>query len=457
MKVETLSPFPDIPRCLDLEGPVFTGGEGEVYFSRCGSYVVKIYHDQVLPQEKEAMLRRVLVLGKNLGEGSNLLCWPLALVRELEGRRKVGVVTKKVPRPPFRELVDFIFSPREFKKAVEGGANWLQYLQVAHSIARTVAILHGKGCAHADLHFKNFLVDLRSGRSILIDLDGLVVPGFLPPQVAGMMPFMAPEIITQRVSPSQKTDRHSLAVLLFHTLLFRNPLQPLISYDPDDQEQDERLGWGEKALFSEHPLEFRHRPRNLGVPLFQRGALSYTMFPPALRVLTERSFIDGLFAPEKRPLSREWEQALFASFFVLWKCSRCQQHFFYPYWLSLPLRRCPFCGKAVLPPYPVVGALYERRSEETAVFRERVVLGHGFQVVGKMFAEGNKELFGEVRFREDENRYRFRSSFAGRIRVLSSSFSRSLGEGEETPLFPGVVLDFGGWYLEVVEGGGSLC
>lgn len=454
MKVETLSPFSDIPRRIEIEGPVFAGGEGDVYFSRCGEFVVKIYHDQILPRDKEKMLHRVLFLGKNLGEGSNLLCWPLALVRELEGKRKVGVVTKKIPRPPFRELADFIFSPREFKKAVENGANWLQYLQVAHSIAKTVAILHGKGCAHADLHFKNFLVDIRTGRSVLIDLDGLVVPGFLPPQVAGMMPFMAPEILMQRVSPSQKTDRHSLAVLLFHTLLFRNPLQPLICYDPEDQERDEKLGWGEKALFSEHPFDFRHRPRSLGVPLFQRGTLSYTMLPPRLRNLVERSFIDGLFVPEKRPLSREWERALFASFFSLWRCARCHQYFFYSYWHHPGLRRCPFCGKQVTPPYPLVGIVYEQKSEEVAIQKERVVLGHGFQVVGKMFHEQSKDIFGEIRFRDAENVYVFQNFSPGIVTAFfPSSFGRRLEDGEEIVLVSGMILDFGGWYLEVAEDG----
>jgi DNA-binding helix-hairpin-helix protein with protein kinase domain len=452
MRVETVSPFLNIPRRLEIEGPVFCGGEGEVYFSRCGEFVVKIYHDQFLPPDKEKMLNRVLFLGKNLGEGSNLLCWPLALVREMEGRRKIGVVTRKIPRPPFRELVDFIFSPREFKKAVEEGANWLQYLQVAHSLARTVAILHGKGCAHADLHFKNFLVDLRSGRSVLIDLDGLVVPGFLPPQVAGMMPFMAPEVILHRASPTQKTDRHSLAVLIFHTLLFRNPLQPLITYDPEDQERDERLGWGEQALFSEHPFDFRHRPRALGVPLFRRGALSYTMLQPELQALFRRAFIEGLFIPEKRPLSREWERALFFAFFSLWRCGRCLHYFPYPYWLPLPLRRCPFCGELLRPPYPLVGRIFERKNREVAVEKGRVVLGHGFQVVGKMFEEGNTELFGEIRFQESEGFYLFRSLFPGKMTVFfPSSYARDLREGEEVRLSNGTVLDVGGWCLEFQE------
>ncbi|MGQ9473232.1 MAG: protein kinase domain-containing protein [Candidatus Caldatribacteriaceae bacterium] len=442
---------------MEVDGPIIAGGEGEVYFSRCGRFVVKIYHDQILPRDKERMLQRVLFLGKNLGEGSNLLCWPLALVRELEGKQKIGVVTKKVPRPPFRELVDAILSPREFKKAVEEGATWREYLKIAHSLAKTVAILHGKGCAHADLHFKNFLVDLKTGRSVLIDLDGLVVPGFLPPQVAGMMPFMAPEIIVQKIAPNQKTDRHSLAVLIFHTLLFRNPLQPLVCYDPDDPEKDERLGWGEKAIFSEHPLDFRHRPHSLGIPLFRRGTLSFCVLTPELQALVKRSFIDGLFVPEVRPLAREWEQALFSSFFVLWRCLRCHQYFFYPYWLPKSLRRCPFCGKGISPPYPLVSVVYQKKNDEVATLKRVVLLGDGFKVVGKMFDEKNQEVFGEIWYCSSEGNYRFRSLFGGKIVMLSPfSTSKTLIEGEEILLSSGVVLDMGGYFLEVVEDGTSF-
>ncbi|MEN3202914.1 MAG: hypothetical protein ABDK87_04205 [Atribacterota bacterium] len=448
-----------MPKRFEVEGPVFVGGEGEVYFSRCGNFVVKVYHDQALPQEKGALLQRVLELGKNLGEEANFLCWPVALVQELDGWRRIGVVTKRVPRPPFRELVDYIFSPREFKEAVEKGANWLNYLQIAHSIARIVAALHGKGCAHADLHFSNFLVDITKGLAVLIDLDGLVVPGFLPPQVAGMMPFMAPEVVLRNATPSQKTDRHSLAVLLFHTLLFRNPLQPLVCY-AEDPEEDERLGWGKMALFSEHPCDFRHRPKRLGIPLFRRGVLSYRILPPSLQELVEQSFLDGLFVPERRPLAREWERALFFSFFELWRCNRCAQYFPYPYWLPLLLRRCPFCGSLVRLPYPVVIRVFERKSEGVySATKRRLVLGHGFLLVEKMLSgqKDAQEILGEVQWREEEGRY----IFLGRrkFRVLTPSGEWHTKErGEPTVFYSRLLLEIDGFLLEVEEDGcrGSL-
>uniref|UniRef100_A0A7V4DHJ0 Protein kinase domain-containing protein n=1 Tax=Candidatus Caldatribacterium californiense TaxID=1454726 RepID=A0A7V4DHJ0_9BACT len=452
MRVTTVSPFPFVPKRLEVEGPVFVGGEGEVYFSRCGNFVVKVYHDRALPPEKEELLRRVLALGKNLGEEASFLCWPVALVREIDGWRRIGVVTKRIPRPPFRELVDYIFSPREFKRAVEEGANWLNYLQVAHSIARTVAALHGKGCAHADLHFGNFLVDIRKGLAVLIDLDGLVVPGFLPPQVAGMMPFMAPEVVMGRETPNQRTDRHSLAVLVFHTLLLRNPLQPLVCY-AEDPEEDERLGWGKMALFSEHPLDFRNRPERLGIPLFRRGVLSYRMLPPHLQELIERSFLEGLRSPEQRPLAREWERALFFTFFELWRCLRCTQYFPYPYWMPLPLRRCPFCGETVRHPHPVVCSVLERKGQGVLVASKRkIVLGHRFNLVAKMLhGQREDEILGEVQWKEGEG-YVF--SGVGHWQVVSPCGERRKVEpGERVLLGQNLLLVFGDFALRVEENG----
>ena len=67
-----------------------------------------------------------------------------------------------------------------------------------------------------------------------------------------------------QVKPSDRTDRHSAAVLLLSTLLLRNPLIPLVCYEATDQERDDLIGWGPEALFSEHPTDTRNRPPTLG-------------------------------------------------------------------------------------------------------------------------------------------------------------------------------------------------
>lgn len=454
MIIRTFSHHSHVPDRFAIEGPLYVGGEGEIYFSRCGRFVIKLYHDRLNSPERENFLKKVLFLGRNLGEDLKYLCWPQALVEELDGVRKIGVITERIPRPPFRELVDYIFSPREFKRAVEEGIHWLNYLRVAHSLARLVSVLHGRGCAHADLHFNNFLVDMRSGRAVMIDLDGLVIPGFLPPQVLGMIPFMAPEIISRKSSPDQGSDRHSLAVLVFQTLLLRNPLQPLTCFQSDDAEQDELIGWGREAVFSENPYNFRNRPKRLGYPLYQQGVLSVNILPPEVRALFEQCFIQGLFHPNRRPLAREWEMTLNQTFFSVWPCRCCEQHFPYPVWISSGTRRCPFCGKALLPPFPVVLRVYHAKTAEVSVVRPGcLVLGHRYRVIEKMLKnDGSRLSYGEVRLQA--GRYHFIPDLP--VSVLppgESGNRRRYREGEGLELLRGMLIEFGENWFEVIEDG----
>ncbi|GBC82320.1 hypothetical protein HRbin10_01443 [bacterium HR10] len=387
---------------------------------------------------------------------------PLALIETLDGQRRVGFIMRRVG-PEYRELIAFMLNARCAAEQFRQGKTWAQYLKVARSIASAIVVLHGKGCAHSDIHFRNFLVDLDEGDAVMLEIDGVVVPGFLPPQVAGMMGFMAPEILTQGQRPSERTDRHSLAVLILHTLLFRNVMQPLIEYD-NDPNKSEELVWGERALFSEHPQDHRHHPRNLGLPLYRRGALSYRMLTPALQRLTERALIEGLREPDKRPSAREWEEALAFAIDELWGCGQCGQHFPYPYWLHPPQRRtCPFCGERCRPPFPVVLELYEERQRgQFFLIDRRIVLGHGFRLFADMIephrkpplTRGGERVVGHVEWDGRRGQYRLVNTEGGEWAACSPDQEErfTARNGESLPLVPGYLIHFGeGKRLAVVR------
>jgi len=436
MPVVTLkSPPAGVPQRVDLIDEPKIGGEGAVYFSKDGNHAVKVYHQP--PADKEQLLQHVMTLFQSLPPSQErFILPPLALVESMDGKPRVGFIMRRVP-PRYRELLEFMLNPKVAAQQFQQGKVWTHYLKVARSIANAIVVLHGKGCAHSDIHYRNFLVNLDDGEAIMLEIDGVVVAGFLPPQVAGMMGFMAPEILTHKVSPSERTDRHSLAVLILHTLMFRNVMEPLVEYD-NDPNRSEELGWGQNALFSEHPNERRHRPRCVGLPLYQRGALSYRMLTPALRRLTEQALIEGLCAPDKCPSAREWEEALACAVDEIWTCSRCRQHFPYPYWL-MPARRraCPFCGERVQPPYPVVLELYEERRRHNFIStRRRVVLGQGFKVFADVidparkppFTRKNEKTLGHVEW-NGQNRRRasgtscFSENFTTNLESLTTTAS----------------------------------
>lgn len=444
-------PTGNVPARIDTTDEVRCGGEGTVYFSTDGRFAIKIYHQP--RTDKEVLLRYVMTLFQSLtAEHEHFILPPLALVESVDGQPKVGFVMRRVPSR-YRELVDFALSPVAAARHFLEGKTWGHYLRVARSVANAIVVLHGMGCAHSDIHFRNFLTNLDEGDAIMLEIDGVVVHGFLPPQVTGMMGFMAPEILTHKADPSERTDRHSLAVLILHTLLFRNVLQPLVEYD-DDANVSEELAWGQKALFSEDSNDRRHFPRNMGLPLYQSGALSYRMLSPVLQTLTERAFVSGLRQPNKRPSAREWEEGLGCACDGLWMCYKCKQFFPYQYWQQPRLRRsCPFCGERVSI-HPIVIQLYEEKSKGDYFAIERhVVLGNGFKVFGdvvdrrrsRSLNRKDEKAIGHIEHDMKAGEYRLVNDDGGEWKMRSADGGKeySAFRGQSLPVLTRGLLHFG--------------
>jgi DNA-binding helix-hairpin-helix protein with protein kinase domain len=440
--------LPSIPARIKIESPFDRGGEGHLYLSQCGQYVVKLYHDA--SKNKEKLLLTIIddICQYVSGEEREVITWPLAV--GYSGDR-LGVVTRWIPSPPYQDLLDFTYTPKQFVTQVCQGKTWADYLYLTRKLASVIGILHRKGCAHTDISYKNFLADLDRGSAVLIDVDGLVVEHYLPPQVSGTWGFMAPEIVMGQASPTEKTDRHSLAVLIFQTLLFRNPLKPLITYD-EDQEKDQALSWGPKAQFSEYPDNWTNpnRPEWLGVPLLRGGELSYKILTPALQSLSKRAFVEGLFDPDKRPLVEEWEKALAVAVDQLWTCTKCQQPFIYPSWLRPRGRRsCPFCGQRVQPPYPKVVEIYQRTKDSW--FRlnpeHRLILSHGSFITKDMVKSGrypppkevHRQKIGHVEWDQRRHRFYLINDQGGKWQSGPQDEPRKYvaQRGESVPLIPG--------------------
>ncbi|MET7607358.1 hypothetical protein ABZS96_33815 [Streptomyces avermitilis] len=378
------APHPGLGDTLTLQDKAHVGGEGAVYFTTDGRHALKVFHQQHpgLEQHLTRIMDRLRIL---TDEQERFILPPLALLNRFDGQPRQGFVMRRVP-PRYQEAINLILGPEQAAAQFQRGRTWGSYLLAARSIANSIVVLHAMGFAHSDIHYKNFLVDINEGDAVMMEADGIVTPGYSKARVAGLKGFMAPEILTRGAEPSEKTDRHSLAVLALHTLLFRNPLEPLIEYADDPQESD-RLGWGAQALFSEHPGNPSHRPANLGRPLYKRGVLSYRMLTPELQQLAERAVLEtGLHDPASRPAAKEWRDALAKSIDQLLNCPHCGQHFPYPHWLDPPPRRaCPFCGQRCQRPLPaVISLLEERRTGNFTPIRRKLVLGNGSNIFADM-------------------------------------------------------------------------
>ena len=365
-----------------------------VYFTTCGENAVAFYKEPLSPAALDR-IEMITTIYKdrifNNAHGSywkNILVWPTKLVKHGD---KTGFVLPRFKAPFLFEYGsiknDFLNIKGKEKEgkwfasasnqnsylAKEEKGDWLGYLRICLMIARGVRRLHAAGLAHSDLSYKNILVSPLGGHASIVDIDGLVVPGKYPPDVIGTADFIAPEVVStshlpkddpNRFLPTISTDRHALAVLIYHYLLLRHPLRGDKVYDMDPH-TDEKLSMGEKALFIEHPSDSTNRidptkVRDKDLPWKDTKKLPYSLTGPYLKELFERAFINGLHDPKKRPTADEWENAIIKSLDLIQPCinEKCEQGWFIFDNTNKP--KCPFCNTSYQGALPVINLYSER-------------------------------------------------------------------------------------------------
>lgn len=467
------------------------GGLKDVYFSPNRDYVVAFYRDPLDPVGKERLNQitatyRERIFNQAGGDYlKNLYCWPTATV-EHEGR--IGVVAPFFARHFFFEhgsRNDDMLGIRGKEKEGKWFASaknrskfldqrelgdGLTQLKTCLMIARAVRRLHAAGLAHSDLSYKNVLIDPSAGNACLIDIDGLVVPGKFPPDVAGTPDFFAPEVVKTshlerhdpaRSLPSRKTDEHALAVLIYMNLLFRHPLRGGKVHDVHDSQRDEELAMGERALFIEHPTDrsngvkvANHRPEEQ--PWIDTGQLPYTITGPYLSKLIREAFIDGLHNPERRPTADNWERALVQTIDLLQPCrnSTCQQKWFVFDNSTSP--RCPHCGTPFKGKLPILNLYSSRKVGSFHPDDHRLMVYSGqsvFQWHASSLVVPNERLESKQTrrvgyFIEHQNEWYFVNE---RLTTL-----RDVKAGKDIPVGGKIRLEEGGQILFDRERGGRL-
>jgi len=353
------------------------GGMKKAYFTADRQSVLLFFKNHATCKDPNRMARLEAILGRfnptthpTTGKYfGDLFCWLTGIVVQPE----LGVMTPVYPKNFFfatgnwqgREKEGKWFSSPKLRKLLPTAerGTWLSYLQISILIARAVRKMHLTGLAHSDLSCKNILIDPPGGRCSVIDIDSLVVPGVFPPDVLGTPGYFAPEVLAtqhlplddpKRKLPSNLTDLHALAVLVYEYLLRRHPLRgPKVN--ARTAEDDERLSMGEKALFVENPHDSSNRPKS-GI------TVGYDQLGPYLPKLIERAFVDGLHNPSARPTANEWEKALYRSSDLLIPCGNkaCEEKWFlYKEGLA---PRCPWCGWRLETSVPVLEFHFPARS-----------------------------------------------------------------------------------------------
>lgn len=366
-----------------------SGAMKEVFFPADRTYAVALFKET--PDEKT--MRRLVALidtyRPQLFETPNpntnaywskIFCWPYEIVT---GGGKTGIIMPVYPPNFFFRENHTVISKGQEKKGgwytdpyhrfchvppAESG-DWKNAFESALLLARGIRKLHAMGLAHSDLSGNNVLVDPTTRSTLIIDNDGLVVPGKFDAEVEGTPEYIAPEVIAsrgkdKRYTPSQDTDKHALAVLIYQLLLCRHPLKGKNRFADDDEDSREM---GKDALFIENPLD---RAARFDAQWVREGQLSkkhpylfpwldldkipYTVLGPHLSDLVERAFVTALQPPQKRPTAADWEFALERTIELLHPCDnpKCVAK-----WFVLDdgnSKICPFCGSRVKEQIPTI-------------------------------------------------------------------------------------------------------
>lgn len=348
------------------------GSEGFVYFEEGHQYVLKFYKDIMAGEDPDFFdrLNNIVysynpLLDPDSGEfWKEYFCWPEAIVvKPRHGVRVPAYSRSYYSREGHEKRMGFFVSERGRSLIPpEERGDWRGVMQMALSMARAVRRLHSAGLAHSDLSYNNFLGDPVAGKAVMIDLDGLVVPGIHPPKVMGTGGLIAPELLMHRDRPSIQTDLHALAVLIYQVLLLRHPLRGPKRHrtETDDPREHDWIVNGPGALFIEHPTDRSNRPDGIKPEYHATGRF--------LSSLIEAAMVQALFKPDLRPTAADWERALVHTLDMLVPCSndQCEQG-----WLVLESADsiCPWCGCRISQATLPVLEFYKGQRGQKGVFK----------------------------------------------------------------------------------------
>lgn len=312
--------------------PMDSGAQGEIFKTKDGHGVVKLYFNPSTIQKKVLVaITKHYNPVKDDEYWKQYFCWPTAVVTQ----PRLGLLMPRA-QASLKRLDWFLLPKARRSLPVEERGNWMGQVKIALRLSRAMRRLHHFGLCHSDLSYRNCLVDPTTGELKLIDLDGLVVPGILPPSVSGTKGFMAPEILSSGAFPSITTDLHSLAVIIYQLLLFRHPLQGPKVHSAE-VEEDERLAFGREALFIEHPTDHSNRPKG--------NFPTSVLLGVDLQRLMQRAFVKGLHDPSSRPQATSWEADLIRLVDRIVPCvnRKCELAFF-SFIETSKHPSCPWCG-----------------------------------------------------------------------------------------------------------------
>ncbi|GHV16100.1 hypothetical protein AGMMS49938_15710 [Fibrobacterales bacterium] len=228
---------------------------------------------------------------------------------------KFGYVMDLLPSR-FSSFVDYLNGKINF-------TNCDTMILAALNLVNAFRDLHRKGYFYKDLNDGNFFIDMKNGDIKIIDNDNI---GTLEDKngVIGKSGYIAPEIVTGSAAPSTKTDRHSIAVVLFKLFMKHDPFMGKFYHKFDIIGPKEELEiYGKNPIFIFHPSDIRNYPTSLD----KNAEKFWKLYPKCLKDRFIKTFVDGIKNPCARTSGGDWQTALIDLRANLAICEKCGEEF----------------------------------------------------------------------------------------------------------------------------------
>lgn len=336
----------------------FSGGQGDLYRSKDGKSLVKLYtykDGQTRSKQEQEHVKRLDTLIHEINPIKGDRYWN-AFFTWPEKRVVSPSVGFRMRYVNGMRLMENFFLSRPFMNLPPEERGWfIGRVACAIKLVTAANRLSTMGLCYSDFSGRNVMADPFAGSAVLIDCDSLTVPGQVSAVVNGTPEFRAPELVIGALNaPNLHTDRHALAVLLYRWFFVRNPFSGDRVYSIDDAE-DELLRYGKMATYIEHPTDSSNHASN--------QSLKASVLGKEIAALFERTFVKGLQNSWERAQPDEWQTALYHIYDQIVPCSKpeCWWHAF----VARPGESliCPACKTPLQQPaeLPFLFVLQHRR------------------------------------------------------------------------------------------------
>ena len=272
-----------------------SGGQGEIYRVRCDGqqYALKVYKPEVASKAQRQIFENLY----KTDEPSPKFLWILDIV-DLPRKKTFGYIMRLINTHEYKSISLLL------KNQITPVPSLYVHLTTAILLADNFSRLHAKALAFFDISYDNIRMRPSDGDILIFDCDNINLKNKRS-LVGGHPEFKAPElVINPNALPNDKTDRFSLANLLFHLLMHGHPLEGMQESNIECMDSEAMKGlYGQNPVFVYDPLNSSNRPD----PDRHKSVIyMWDKYPESIRKLFEKAFTEGLKNPDKRIRDREW-------------------------------------------------------------------------------------------------------------------------------------------------------